>query len=177
MKPASFEYHDPATLDEALDLMAEYADQARPLAGGQSLVPLMKLRLAAPSLAHKGAETAVMSACIIAAQLVMLPMALLVGAKADVWGRKPIFLAGFGILPIRGVLYTLSAYVPLWMMAHGGHSALGAGVALVPLLTGWVFDRIVPLSSRISRVSRGATASASLLSTMRGWIAWRLSSS
>src|SRR5262249_56372402 len=35
-----------------------------------------------------------------------------------------------------GALYTLSAYVPLWMMAHGGHSALGAGVALVPLLLG-----------------------------------------
>jgi len=45
-----------------------------------------------------------MSACIIAAQLVMLPMALLVGAKAEAWGRKPIFLAGFMILPIRGVL-------------------------------------------------------------------------
>jgi hypothetical protein len=35
------------------------------------------------------------------------------------------------------VLYTLSAYVPLWMVAHGGHTALGAGVALVPLLAGW----------------------------------------
>ncbi len=36
-----------------------------------------------------------------------------------------------------GVLYTLSAYVPLWMTSHLGQSALGAGVALVPLLTGW----------------------------------------
>ena len=42
-----------------------------------------------------------------------------------------------GGLVAGGVLYTLSAYVPLWMMSHGGHSALGAGVALVPLLTGW----------------------------------------
>lgn len=42
-----------------------------------------------------------------------------------------------GGLATGGVLYTLSAYVPLWMVSHGGRSALGAGVALVPLLTGW----------------------------------------
>src|SRR5262249_61362630 len=42
-----------------------------------------------------------------------------------------------GGLVSGGVLYTLSAYVPLWMMSHRGHSALGAGVALVPLLSGW----------------------------------------
>jgi len=42
-----------------------------------------------------------------------------------------------GGLVAGGVLYTLSAYVPLWMISHGGHSAVGAGVALVPLLTGW----------------------------------------
>ncbi len=43
----------------------------------------------------------------------------------------------FGGLVAGGVLYTLSAYVPLWMTSHHGQSALGAGVALVPLLTGW----------------------------------------
>jgi len=49
MKPASFDYHDPTTLDEALDLMSRYGDQARPLAGGQSLVPLMNFRLLRPA--------------------------------------------------------------------------------------------------------------------------------
>ena len=44
-----------------------------------------------------------MSSCIVAAQTVMLPIALLVGRNADVWGRKPLFLAGFAILPIRAV--------------------------------------------------------------------------
>ncbi len=53
------------------------------------------------ALANRGAETMHMSACIVAAQLVMVPMALLVGAKADAWGRRPIFLAAFLILPIR----------------------------------------------------------------------------
>src|SRR5215470_432431 len=42
-----------------------------------------------------------------------------------------------GGLVTGGVLYTLSAYVPLWMISHGGRTALGAGVALVPLLSGW----------------------------------------
>jgi len=49
MKPAKFDYHDPATLEDALDLMSRHGDQARPLAGGQSLVPLMNFRLLRPA--------------------------------------------------------------------------------------------------------------------------------
>ena len=49
MKPATFEYHDPTTLDAALDLMSQFGDQARLLAGGQSLVPLMNFRLLRPA--------------------------------------------------------------------------------------------------------------------------------
>jgi CO/xanthine dehydrogenase FAD-binding subunit len=49
MKPANFAYHDPATIDDTLDLMSQYGDQARPLAGGQSLVPLMNFRLVRPA--------------------------------------------------------------------------------------------------------------------------------
>ena len=49
MKPAKFDYHDPTTLDEALDLMSLYGEGARPLAGGQSLVPLMNFRLLHPA--------------------------------------------------------------------------------------------------------------------------------
>jgi CO/xanthine dehydrogenase FAD-binding subunit len=49
MKPASFEYYDPTTLAEATDLLAQFGDQARPLAGGQSLVPLMNFRLLRPA--------------------------------------------------------------------------------------------------------------------------------
>jgi len=49
MKPAKFDYHDPTTLNEALSLLAEFGEQARPLAGGQSLVPLMNFRLIRPA--------------------------------------------------------------------------------------------------------------------------------
>jgi aerobic carbon-monoxide dehydrogenase medium subunit len=49
MKPAPFEYHDPASLDEALALLGELGGEAKPLAGGQSLVPLLNFRLARPA--------------------------------------------------------------------------------------------------------------------------------
>ena len=50
MKPAPFEYRRPENLDEALDLLADHGDRAKVLAGGQSLLPLMNLRLARPEL-------------------------------------------------------------------------------------------------------------------------------
>jgi len=48
MIPAPFEYHAPKTLEEALRLMERHGDEAKLLAGGHSLLPLMKLRLAMP---------------------------------------------------------------------------------------------------------------------------------
>ncbi len=48
MIPAPFEYHAPKTLEEALRLVERHGDEAKVLAGGHSLLPLMKLRLAAP---------------------------------------------------------------------------------------------------------------------------------
>ena len=49
MIPGSFEYHRPATLDDAVSLLTEYGDEARVLAGGHSLLPMMKLRFAEPA--------------------------------------------------------------------------------------------------------------------------------
>jgi carbon-monoxide dehydrogenase medium subunit len=48
MKPAPFDYHRPASLAEAFDLLARYGDDGRVLAGGQSLVPALNMRLATP---------------------------------------------------------------------------------------------------------------------------------
>jgi aerobic carbon-monoxide dehydrogenase medium subunit len=50
MKPAPFEYHAPTTVDEALSLLAEHGYDAKVLAGGQSLIPMMNFRLAQPSV-------------------------------------------------------------------------------------------------------------------------------
>lgn len=50
MKPPRFAYHDPGDLADALALLARYGDDAKVLAGGQSLVPLMNMRLARPTV-------------------------------------------------------------------------------------------------------------------------------
>ncbi|MFT5196173.1 MAG: carbon-monoxide dehydrogenase medium subunit [Cellvibrionaceae bacterium] len=50
MKPAPFAYHAPQTLAQALELIAEHGDDAKLLAGGQSLIPVMNFRLAQPEM-------------------------------------------------------------------------------------------------------------------------------
>ena len=97
-----------------------------------ALLPLVGQKLAA---AYPKEATAMMSACIIAAQMVMLPIALLVGRTADTWGRKPLFLIGFAVLPIRAVLYTFSDN-SFWLIGVQLLDGIGAGIfgALTPLV-------------------------------------------
>ena len=50
MIPTQFDYLTPKTLDEAIGLLAQHPDEAKLLAGGHSLIPAMKLRLATPQI-------------------------------------------------------------------------------------------------------------------------------
>ena len=50
MIPGSFDYHRPADLSEAIGLLAGSTADARVIAGGHSLIPMMKLRLASPAI-------------------------------------------------------------------------------------------------------------------------------
>lgn len=97
-----------------------------------AMLPLVGQKLA---LVNEGLGTTLMAACIVIAQLIMIPAALLVGAKADDWGRKPLFLAGFLILALRGALYPLSddPYLLVGVQALDG---VGAGIfgALFPVV-------------------------------------------
>jgi predicted MFS family arabinose efflux permease len=97
-----------------------------------AMLPLVGQKL---TLQDKNQGTALMSACIVAAQAVMVPMAMLVGRKADIWGRKPLFLAGFAILSLRGFLYPLSDD-RYWLFAVQSLDGVGAGLygALFPLV-------------------------------------------
>jgi MFS family permease len=65
----------------------------------------------------------------------MVPMAILVGRKADIWGRKSLFLAGLAILSLRGFLYPLSND-RFWLFAVQSLDGVGAGLygALFPLI-------------------------------------------
>jgi MFS family permease len=96
------------------------------------MLPMLGQKLA---LAHQGEETVWLSASIITAQFVVIPVAMLVGAMADAWGRKPILLFGFAALPIRGVLYTLSDD-PIWLVAVQIFDGISMGIygTLLPLI-------------------------------------------
>src|ERR1700744_412831 len=74
-----------------------------------------------------GASSMYMSACIVAAQLVMIPVAILTGKLADPWGRKPLFLIGFTVLALRGVLYTLGKGA-VYLIAVQSLDGVGAAI-------------------------------------------------
>ena len=122
-------------------------------------------------ISGKNNATSLISVCIVAAQFVMVPVAVLVGAKADSIGRKPIFLIAFGVLAARGVLYTLSNN-PFWLVGVQLLDGVGAGIygALFPVI-------IADLTRGTGRfnVAQGAVATAqglgaSLSATLAGVI-------
>ena len=96
------------------------------------LLPLVGQKLAQ---AYPKWATTMMSSCIIAAQLIMLPVALAVGRTADRIGRKPILLVGFAVLPVRALLYTLSDSAT-WLIGVQLLDGVGAGIfgAITPLV-------------------------------------------
>ena len=96
------------------------------------LLPLVGQKLA---VQFPQEATAMMSFCMVAAQGVMLPIAILVGRNADNWGRRPIFLIAFAVLPIRAALYTLSDNA-FWLIGVQLLDGVGAGIygALTPLV-------------------------------------------
>ena len=97
-----------------------------------AMLPLVGQKLA---LQNKHFGTSLMSACITAAQIVMVPMAMLVGAKADQWGHKRFILAALLILPVRGALYTFSDN-KAWLVGVQLLDGIGAGIfgAIFPVI-------------------------------------------
>jgi MFS family permease len=70
-----------------------------------AMLPLLGEMLAK---GHGRSSMMFMSACVVTTQLVMTLLASWSGRKAGTWGRKPLLLIAFGVLPIRAVLYTLT---------------------------------------------------------------------
>ena len=97
-----------------------------------AMLPLVGQKLA---LANPARGTTLMSACVVAAQLVMVPVAIVVGRRADVWGRKPIFAVGLAVLAFRGTMYPLSDH-PAWLVSVQLLDGVGAGIygAIFPLV-------------------------------------------
>jgi MFS family permease len=97
-----------------------------------AMLPLVGQKLA---LVNRDLGTSLMSVCIVAAQLVMVPVAIVVGRQADIWGRKPIFAVALAVLALRGMLYPLSDN-PYWLVGVQLLDGIGAGIfgALFPLV-------------------------------------------
>jgi MFS family permease len=68
-----------------------------------------------------------MAICIIVAQFVMIPVAIWAGRLAAAWGRRPVFLIGMAVLPIRGLLYTFSDN-PIYLVCVQALDGIGAGI-------------------------------------------------
>ncbi|WP_070377515.1 MFS transporter [Rhodococcus sp. WMMA185] len=87
------------------------------------------LPLTGQELAQQDARTGALfqAALIIVAQLVMIPMAVMIAKHGQDWGRKPIFLAAFLVLPVRGVLFALGDF-PLYVISIQILDGVGAGI-------------------------------------------------
>merc|ERR1719445_1504983 len=97
------------------------------------MLPLVGQKLAS---VH-GVEGATMltASAVVGAKLVMAPVAKTVGTKAESWGRRPLLIFAFMVLPIRGFLFSLSSS-KLWMLGVQLLDGLGAGVldTLLPVV-------------------------------------------
>ena len=133
-----------------------------------AMLPLVGQKLA---LQDKNMGTSLMSACIVAAQLVMVPFAMLVGAKADRWGRKRFFLAALLILPIRGALYTVSDD-PFWLVGVQLLDGVGAGIfgAIFPVIVADLMRNTGRFNVAQGAVITAQSIGAALSTTLAGFV-------
>ena len=97
-----------------------------------SMLPLVGQKLA---LAHPGYETVLMSACILVAQLVTIPVAIMVGKKAKAWGLRSLLAASCLALALRGAAFAWFDNAPLIVAAQILDGiATGIWDVLVPLM-------------------------------------------
>jgi hypothetical protein len=120
--------------------------------------PMLTLLGQKIALADPDRATLLMAGCIIVAQLVTIPVALLVGARADRWGRMPLLAAACAVLALRGFLFAF-ADDPSWLVVLQVLDGIGFGV----------FETLVPLVLMdIARGSGRYSVSRGLLGTVQG---------
>lgn len=133
-----------------------------------AMLPLVGQKLA---LQDKNLGTSLMSLCIIAAQIVMVPVAMLVGARADAWGHKRFFLAALAILPLRGALYTLSDSAP-WLVGVQLLDGIGAGIygAIFPVIVADLMRNTGRFNVAQGAVITAQGIGAALSTTLAGFV-------
>ncbi len=133
-----------------------------------AMLPLVGQKLA---LQDKNLGTSLMAACIVAAQVVMVPMAMLVGARADRWGHKRFFLVALLILPIRGALYTLSDN-KAWLVGVQLLDGIGAGIfgAIFPVIVADLMRNTGRFNVAQGAVITAQSIGAALSTTLAGFV-------
>jgi len=133
-----------------------------------AMLPLVGQKLA---LQDKNLGTSLMSACIVAAQIVMVPIAMLVGAKADSWGHKRFFLVALAILPLRAILYTLSD-ARGWLVAVQLLDGIGAGIfgAIMPVIVADLMRNTGRFNVAQGAVITAQTIGAALSTALAGMV-------
>jgi MFS family permease len=120
--------------------------------------PMLTLLGQKIALADPERATLLMAACIVVAQLVTIPIAMLVGSRADRWGRTPFLVAGCALLALRGFLFAF-AEDPAWLVVLQLLDGIGFGM----------FETLIPLVLMdIARSSGRYSASRGLLGTVQG---------
>ncbi|HEX2114442.1 MAG TPA: MFS transporter [Alphaproteobacteria bacterium] len=110
------------------------------------------------ALADPDRATLLMAGCIVVAQLVTIPVALLVGRRADRWGRTPFLIAACAVLALRGFLFAF-ADDPKWLVVVQLLDGIGFGV----------FETLIPLILMdIARDTGRYSVSRGLLGTVQG---------
>ncbi len=133
-----------------------------------AMLPLVGQQLA---LNNKQVGTTLMAACIVAAQAVMVPVAFITGSRADIWGRKPIFLVAFAVVTARGLLFSLSDN-SYWLVGVQLLDGVGAGIfgTLFPLVVSDVTRGTGRYNVSLGAVITAWGIGASLSNVVAGWI-------
>lgn len=133
-----------------------------------AMLPLLGEML---SKGHGRTSMMFMSACVVTTQFILTLLASWVGIKAGQWGRKPLLLVAFGVLPIRGVLYTLTNSASLLIaiqVLDGIASAIFGVVAVLVIadLTRGTGRFNLTLGAVTTAVAIGAALSQSVAGTI-----------
>lgn len=161
MKPAAFTYHRPASVEEALQLIADLGDEAKFLAGGQSLVPMMNFRLARPAALVDIGRLA--SLAYLRREGEALRVGALTTHRAVETTRDPAVLEGFGVLPRT---MRLVGHYPIRTLGTAGGSIAHADPSAEWCLLALLLDaQLVARSVRGERVIPAATFFRGFLTT------------
>jgi len=162
MKPRPFDYARPETVDEAVALLAEYGDEARILAGGQSLMAMMNLRLAEPAVLIDINRIGQLDAIRDRGDSIEIGAAVTQNkllAWPDLKGKLPLLAAA---LPFVGHFQTRNKGTVCGSIAHADPSSE------IPLSLATLEGEVVLRSSRGERIVQAKDFQLDMLTTARG---------